>query len=237
MISKATKSATLLICEDDAETRTNLCTRFRLEGFETIGVARGEEALSVIGTTPVEMIVLDISLPDGSGFDVIRKVRRGEPLGTAHHPGVPIVVLSGLGAEADRIRGLRDGADDYLVKPFAFGELLARVENILNRGARAKLNRIEVGDLVVDRVRHTVHIGRRPVELSRKEFDLLAVLGEEPDRVFTKRELLLRVWGFDAVGRTRTLDAHASRLRRKLDPHHSRFVFNVWGVGFKLTDS
>ena len=143
-------------------------------------------------------------------------------------------MLSGRGSEADRLRGFAAGADDYLVKPFHYPELAARIAAVLRRRAGRREGPIRVGELVVDSVTRRVRVGDREVKLANKEFVLLRALATEPHRVFTKTELLRDVWGFQSMGRTRTLDSHASRLRRKLDPEGSRFVFNCWGVGYRL---
>jgi DNA-binding response OmpR family regulator len=141
-----------------------------------------------------------------------------------------VIVLSGRGSEADRLRGFEVGADDYLAKPFHYPELLARVTAVLRRRIGRRRGPIRVGELVVDSVTRRVQVGERRVELANKEFVLLRTLASEPHRVFTKDELLRDVWGFKSMGRTRTLDSHASRLRRKLDPNGVRYVFNAWGV-------
>jgi DNA-binding response OmpR family regulator len=147
-----------------------------------------------------------------------------------------VIVLSGRGANEDRVRGLVAGADDYLVKPFHYPELVARIGALLRRRAGRRQGKIKVGELMVDPVTRRVQVGEREIELANKEFSLLRALASEPRRVFTKEELLRDVWGFKSQGRTRTLDSHASRLRRKLDPDGSRYVFNAWGVGYRLID-
>ena len=132
---------------------------------------------------------------------------------------------TGTGANKERIR-----------KPFHYPELAARLAAVLRRRGQARRGAIRVGELVVDPVTRTVRVGERFVELANKEFALLRALASEPQRVFTKEELLRDVWGFRSMGRTRTLDSHASRLRRKLDPEGARYVFNCWGVGYRLVE-
>jgi DNA-binding response OmpR family regulator len=151
-------------------------------------------------------------------------------------PELPVIVLSGRGGEHDRVRGLREGADDYLVKPVHYPELLARVSAVLRRRRGAREGPRRVGELVIDTATRSVRVGERPVKLANKEFALLRALASDPTRVFTKGELLRDVWNYRSLGRTRTLDSHASRLRRKLDPEHSRFVINCWGIGYRLVD-
>ena len=148
-----------------------------------------------------------------------------------------VIVLSGRTSAADRLRGLREGADDYIVKPFDYRELEARIEAVLRRRSERREGPRRVGDLHIDTTRREVRVAGRLVQLASKEYSLLLALAAEPTRVFTKDELLRDVWGFRSKGRTRTLDSHASRLRRKLDPEGARYVINVWGVGYRLVEA
>jgi DNA-binding response OmpR family regulator len=175
-------------------------------------------------------------LPDASGLDVLREIRATDGSNGRFDPGLPVVVLSGRGSPADRVRGLSEGADDYLVKPFAIEELIARLRAVLRRRSQRRQGPRRIGELFVDPSTREVTVGGRRVELANKEFALLRALAAEPTRVFSKEELLRDVWGFRSMGRTRTLDSHASRLRRKLDPEAARFVVNCWGVGYRLIE-
>jgi len=149
-----------------------------------------------------------------------------------------VIVITGRAAEADRVRGFARGADDYLVKPFHYGELLGRVRAVLRRSAgRPRRGVLRVGELTLDPLTRAVRVGGRPVHLSAKEFSLLQALAEDPTRVRSKNELLRDVWGYVSIGQTRTVDAHACRLRRKLGPSGRGWVVNVRGVGYKLTDA
>lgn len=148
---------------------------------------------------------------------------------------VPVIVLGPPESDAvDRVRAFGSGADDYLVRPFHYEELVARIRAVLRRTAPPERDRIAVGELVVDRATRRVTVAGEPVALSGKEYELLVKLASDPRRVFTKDELLRDVWGFRSRGRTRTLDSHASRLRRKLG--RPGYVVNIWGVGYKLLD-
>ena len=153
-----------------------------------------------------------------------------------YDPALPVIVLSGRGTEADRVRGFAEGADDYIVKPFHVPELTARIRAVLRRRDSRREGPRRVGDVFIDPSRREVRVGDKQVALANKEFALLSALAAEPTRVFTKEELLRDVWGFRSMGRTRTLDSHASRLRRKLDPEAGRYVINIWGVGYRLID-
>jgi two-component system phosphate regulon response regulator PhoB len=177
-----------------------------------------------------------LTLPDASGLDVLREIRDANGVASRFDPNLPVIVLSGRGSDADRVRGLDFGADDYLLKPFHHPELRARIGAVLRRGAAARGGPRRVGEIMVDPARRKVWMGEREVALSNKEFGLLRVLISDPSRVFTKRELLEAVWGYRSPARTRTLDSHASRLRRKLDPEHGCYVINSWGHGYRLVD-
>jgi DNA-binding response OmpR family regulator len=144
------------------------------------------------------------------------------------------------GADAiDRVRALERGCDDFVPRPFSYAELRARIRAVLRRAIPAVPDRLEAGKLVVDRRTRGVTVGGEPVSLAGREYELLVKLATEPERVFTKEELLREVWGFRSVGRTRTIDSHASRLRRKLSSANGggEWVVNVWGVGYKLTET
>jgi DNA-binding response OmpR family regulator len=182
-------------------------------------------------------MLLDLTLPDAGGLDVLREIREADGVSSRFDSRLPVIILSGRGGDSDRVRGLEFGADDYMVKPIHLPELRARIEAVLRRGAEGQREGPRrVGEIVLDPARHKVWVGRREVPLANKEFALLQVLISDPHRVFSKRELLEAVWGYRSPGRTRTLDSHASRLRRKLDPAQGRYVVNCWGVGYRLVD-
>jgi DNA-binding response OmpR family regulator len=223
--------ATVVVCEDDDPTRELLCDHLTADRYRALPAPSASDALRLCGYNHPDLMLLDLGLPDAPGIDVLREIRSG---GERFDPELPVLVLSGRSSEADRLRGFEAGADDYLGKPFHYPELLARVAAILRRRSGRRQGPIRVGDLSVDPVTRCVRVDGREVELANKEFALLSALASEPHRVFTKDELLRDVWGFRSKGRTRTLDSHASRLRRKLDPDGARYVFNCWGVGYRL---
>jgi DNA-binding response OmpR family regulator len=225
--------ATVVVCEDDDPTRELLCDHLTADRYRALPAPSASDALRLCGYNHPDLMVLDLGLPDAPGIDVLREIRGA---GERFDPDLPVLVLSGRTTEADRLRGFEAGADDYLPKPFHYPELVARVAAILRRRAGARRGPIQIGDLTVDPVTRRVAVGGRRVELANKEYALLRALASEPRRVFTKDELLRDVWGFRSQGRTRTLDSHASRLRRKLDPEGTRYVFNCWGVGYRLLE-
>jgi len=225
--------ATVVVCEDDDPTRELLCDQLTADRYRALPAPSASDALRLCGYNHPDVMLLDLGLPDASGIDVLREIRAA---GERFDAELPVLVLSGRSSEADRLRGFEAGADDFLPKPFHYPELLARLSAVLRRRAGARRGPIHVGDLTVDPVRRRVAVDGRQVELANKEFALLRALAAEPHRVFTKEELLRDVWGFRSQGRTRTLDSHASRLRRKLDPEGARYVFNCWGIGYRLLD-
>ncbi len=221
----------MVVCEDDDPTRELLCDQLTADRYRALPAPSAADALRLCGYNHPDLMLLDLGLPDAPGIDVLREIRSSAD---RFDPDLPVLVLSGRGAEADRLRGFEAGADDYLQKPFHYPELLARIGAVLRRRTARREGPIRIGELTVDAVRRRVRVGGREVSLANKEFALLRALASEPHRVFTKDELLRDVWGFKAQGRTRTLDSHASRLRRKLDPDGARYVFNCWGIGYRL---
>ena len=228
----------LLIVEDDEATLSFLAENLSADGFAVAAATGAAEGVRQIEVRHPALVLLDLGLDGGNGLELLDRVRSADGMASRIDPEVPVVVLTGRGGDADRLRGFERGADDYLVKPVLYGELLARVRAVLRRSAgRAAHGRLRVGDLIVDPRTRTVRMGDRPVHLSAKEFSLLQALAEQPDRVVSKNELLRDVWGYVAIGRTRTVDAHACRLRKKLAAGSARpWVVNVRGVGYKLCD-
>ena len=233
MLPNVEELATVVVCEDDDPTRELLCDHLTADRYRALPAPSASDALRLCGYNHPDLMVLDLGLPDAPGIDVLREIRGS---GERFDPELPVLVLSGRTSDADRLRGFEAGADDYLVKPFHYPELAARVAAVLRRRSGRRAGPIRVGDLKLDPVRRRVEVAGREVQLANKEFTLLRALAAEPHRVFTKDELLRDVWGFRSQGRTRTLDSHASRLRRKLDPEGTRFVFNCWGVGYRLLE-
>jgi DNA-binding response OmpR family regulator len=228
--------ATVVVCEDDEATLDLLCDHLTADSFAALAAPTASDALRLCQYKQPDLLLLDLCLPDAGGLDVLREIRGSDGVAARVDPELPVIVLSGKAGPEDRVRGFDNGADDYLVKPFHYPELRGRIKSVLRRRSERKEGPCRVGEIVIDPARRVVRVGTRPVELSNKEFALLRQLASDPTRVFTKEELLRDVWGFRSLGRTRTLDSHASRLRRKLDPEHCRFVVNCWGVGYRLIE-
>ncbi|MEA2284340.1 MAG: two-component system, OmpR family, response regulator [Solirubrobacteraceae bacterium] len=230
-------AATILVVEDDPATRTFLADNLTADGYELLVADCARDGLRLLETKFPDLALVDLNLPDGSGYDVLRRVREADGVASRVDPSMPLMLLTGRDGELDRVRGFERGADDYLCKPFSYPELRGRVAALLRRAnPRKGAGRLRAGDLEVDPPSRTTLLRGEPVALSQKEFALLRTLASEPTRVFTKDELLRGIWGYRNSGTTRTLDSHACRLRHKLATHGDRFVVNVWGVGYRLVD-
>jgi DNA-binding response OmpR family regulator len=232
-------SAALILAEPEPETRGFLHRHLTQDGFDVLGASGGREALDLAERTSPDLVLLGAPLPEPSELEVCRRLREGEP-GRSWNRDVPVIVLGRDDADAvDRVRAFHRGADDYVPRPFVYDELLARIRAVLRRASPPKRELLEAGGIVVDRATRRVSVAGRPVVLASKEYELLVYLMGDPTRVFAKEQLLRHVWGFRSLGRTRTLDSHASRLRRKLAAvdSGSPYVVNVWGVGYRLIDS
>jgi DNA-binding response OmpR family regulator len=227
----------LLVVEDDEATAAFLADNLGADGFSVAVAAGAAEGIRAIESRGPNLVVLDLLLADGDGLELLDRVRAADGLATRIDPDLPVIVLSGRAGDADRVRGFDRGADDYVVKPFLYGELLARIRAVLRRaGARRRRGVLRVGELTLDPATRAVRLGGEPVRLSAKEFALLHALAEDPTRVYGKNELLRNVWGYISIGNSRTLDAHACRLRKKLARSRRPWVVNVRGVGYKLTE-
>jgi DNA-binding response OmpR family regulator len=236
MLPRREEIASLVVCEDDATTLDLLCEHLAADRFEVLPAPTASDALRLCRYNHPDLLLLDLSLPDAHGLDVLREIRRADGIEAPFDPRLPVIVLTGRGGNTDTVRGLESGADDYLTKPFRYGELRARIKAVLRRFEGRRAGPTRVGELTIDPLRRRVTVAGRDVALAAKEFALLRVLASEPTRVFSKEELLAGVWGYRGTAKTRTLDSHASKLRRKLDPEHGRYVVNCWGVGYRLVD-
>jgi DNA-binding response OmpR family regulator len=221
----------LLLIEDDPTLRQALAFNLTREGYEVATAADGESGLESARGTRLDLILLDVMLPGMSGIEVLRVLRRD---------GVttPVIILSAKGDEIDRVVGLKVGADDYVAKPFSRPELLARIEAVLRRHRRepdepAASEELVFGEVRIDTGRREVSVDGLPVHLTTKEFDLLAHMAASPGRIFTRDQLLARIWGYDYEGDGRTVDVHVSWLRGKLRGEGGHNYFRtVRGVGY-----
>jgi DNA-binding response OmpR family regulator len=227
---------TVLVVEDDAPIRRGLVDALRFAGYALLEAQNGAQGLELALRTQPDLILLDVAMPEMDGFEVLQRVRKV-------HPGLPVIMLTARGSEEDRVRGLRKGADDYVVKPFSTGELLARVEAVLRRSAERPqgVSSITVAGREFDFERREVLLpdGER-VALTERETELLRYLASNPGRAIARDELLRCVWGIDPRGvQTRTVDMHVARLRESLkdDPTDAQVVCTVRGKGYMLGEA
>jgi len=223
---------TILVIEDDPSLREGLELNLRHEGYRVLSAADAAGGIELARSAGPDLVLLDLMLPDGSGLDLLRRLRRDEVIGETR-----VLILTALGLESDKVRGLRLGADDYITKPFGVAELLARIDAALRRPRRARHARIRIGPIEIDPERRAVERAGAPVKLTRREFDLLLHLSRNPDRVFSREQLLLQVWGPDYEGTARTVDNFISSLRAKLeiDPAAPAHLLTVHGLGYRLS--
>jgi len=222
-----------ILLVDDEHMVTDVMERYlRREGFQVLLAADGEAAVATAQESAPDLILLDLMLPKIDGLTAFRQIRS--------HSSVPVIILTAKGEETDRIVGLETGADDYIAKPFSPREVVARVKAVLRRAGRSAAptsgDSIHLDQLLVNPRARDVHVHRRKVELTAKEFDLLWFLASNPGDVFTRAQLLDQVWDFQYAGDASTVTVHIRRLRLKIeaDPDHPRYIKTVWGVGYKL---
>lgn len=221
---------TTVLVVDDEEDIVHLMRDFlEAEGYAVQVANDGPAALNTLASTPVDCVLLDIMMPGQSGFDVLRRIReRGD---------TPVLFLSARQEDSDKIRGLGLGADDYIVKSATPGEVVARIKAVLRRYQRGEPQveaLLDYGRLVLDVRAHEVRVDGEPVQFTRREFELLQLLAENPRQVFTREDLFERFWG--EFGDRHTLTVHIGRLREKIeeDPSNPRFLVTVWGVGYRF---
>lgn len=225
--------ANILIVEDEANVRETLALNLRAEGYEVATAAAGEAGLAAARERLFDLIVLDVMLPGLDGLSVCRLIRKDS--------NVPILILTARGTEVDKIVGLESGADDYIVKPFGLGEFLARVRAALRRASTPSTlpsvrDRLEAGDLSLDLISRKVYRAGNELRLTHKEFDLLAELMRNVGAVLSRDLLLQKVWGYEYVGDSRTVDVHVRWLREKIedDPSQPTRITTVRGVGYRF---
>lgn len=225
---------TILIAEDDANIRNGLVDLFESEGYSVRAVADGREALAVHHQTPSDLVLLDVMMPEKSGYDVCREIRKS-------NSDVPIIMLTAKGEEVDKVVGLQLGADDYVTKPFGVHELLARVEAVMRRAHGRHADRqewpetFEFGGARIDTRKYTIAFSGQSEPLSHRELELIRYFMDHPNEVLSRDQLLDKVWGVEYFGTSRTLDQHISKLRKKMesDPAEPQTIRTVHGIGYK----
>lgn len=223
----------ILIVEDDAKTAELVRLYLEKEGYQVKTAASGRQAIDLARQKEFDLIVLDLMLPEMDGLDVCRILRA--------ESDIPIIMLTAKTTEADKLRGLDLGADDYILKPFSPRELLARLRAVLRRSGSKQEDRhahLQIGTVSVDLVRHEVRVEEELIYLTPKEFRVLEILIREPGRVFSRADLLERAFGFAYEGLERTVDVHIMNLRRKIepDPKQPIYIQTAYGVGYKLAE-
>jgi DNA-binding response OmpR family regulator len=225
------KMATVLVVDDEPIVRDVVTRYLRRDGFETLEAESGEQARTILESRSPALVVLDVMLPGINGLDLCQWIRTTSNL--------PVILLTARGEEADRIIGLELGADDYVTKPFSPRELAVRVRNVLRRtsAAPAATEAMRFGEIEVDGGSREVTRAGERLRLTAREFDLLWFLASHPRRVFSRDQLMNKVWGYEAALDTGTVTVHVRRLREKIedDAAHPRFLETVWGVGYRFT--
>jgi two-component system OmpR family response regulator len=224
----------ILIVEDDANLLEAIKYNLHKDGYDVVAAGDGEMALELARQEKPDILILDIMLPKLNGFEVCRILRQ--------EMTVPILMLTAKADETDKVVGLEIGADDYMTKPFSIRELMARIRAMLRRtkmvlpSPAAGSSSIKIGEIEVDAARHKASLAGSILELSPKEFDLLAFLAQNKGLVFTREQLLEKVWGYDFAGDTRTVDVHIRWLRQKIevDAGQPRYLITIRGTGYKL---
>lgn len=221
----------VLIVDDDANISELISLYLKKEGYHTQEVYSGRAALDAFEEYSPDIVLLDIMLPEIDGYDVCKEIRKIDR--------TPIIMLTAKGEVFDKVLGLELGADDYIVKPFDPKELVARVKAVLRRTSAQNeptqlKNRIMLDNLIIDKDNYSVTYEGQLVELPPKELEVLYFLASHPRQVFTREQLLDKIWGYDFVGDTRTVDVHIKRLRDKFEGDHTWNIKTVWGVGYKF---
>jgi two-component system phosphate regulon response regulator PhoB len=222
----------ILVVEDEQPIRDLISFGLRRAGCDVVLAEHSQEALASIGDRRPDLVLVDWMLPDMSGLELVRTLRRD-----ANTRDIPIVMLTARGEEADKVAGLESGADDYVTKPFSARELIARIQAVLRRSAPVgESERVEVEGLILDQAGHRVAAAGKPIALGPTEYRLLAFLMTHPDRVYSRSQLLDRVWGGNVYVEERTVDVHIRRLRKSLEESgYDRFVQTVRGAGYRFS--
>ncbi|WP_064092942.1 response regulator transcription factor [Rossellomorea aquimaris] len=226
--------ANKVLLVDDEENIIDVCSRYLdREGYEVQSASNGRHALEIYHTFKPNIVVLDIMMPEMDGWKVAERIRQEDD--------TPIIMLTALGQEKDRIYGLTIGADDYVTKPFSPRELLLRIKNILRRSVAVPSSTVEEevlqwNGLVIDRKKRKVLVDEKEMDMTVKEFELLSLLARHPSQVFSKSQLIETLWGYDYLGDANTINVHIRRLREKIedDPSNPQWIKTIWGIGYKF---
>ncbi len=223
----------ILIADDNRDITDILSTYSKMEGFEPLVASDGEEAIRLFNKYNPDVVLLDVMMPKEDGYEVCRQIRS--------ESNVPVILITARGEDFDKIMGLDIGADDYIVKPFSPREVMARVRAVLRRMTKTTKenpsdNTIIISNLEINLEEYTLHIGGKKIPLTKKEIETMWTLASNPNKVFTRDNLLDSLWGFDYFGDSRTVDSHIKRLRAKLDvvDHLDWTIKTIWGVGYKF---
>lgn len=223
-------NTTILICDENIAVHESLSVYLKEDNIDVFSAFTGEEALDMFRQYEISFVILDLMLPGKSGTEVLKEIRRTSD--------IPVLILSAKSSELDRILGLELGADDYIAKPFSPREIATRVRVILKRtGKKQPGNYINFSNLTIDTSAYTAQIDGQPLNLTPKELNILSCLASSPGTVFSREQILNRVWGYDYYGDTRSVDTRIKHIRQKL-PSNARFAIrSVYGVGYKLEET
>ncbi|MEK5445082.1 response regulator transcription factor [Fredinandcohnia sp. FSL W7-1320] len=221
--------AKILVVDDDSHIRELICVILSKEGFSIEEATDGKDALSLLEAERIDLIILDIMMPNMDGWSFCKEIRR------YYSDTLPILMLTAKGETAQKVKGFNLGADDYLVKPFDVAELVARVKVLLKRYQVTLANQITIGNVVIDRSSYSVLVGAERITLPLKEFELLFKLATHQQKTFSREQLIEDIWGFDYQGDERTVDVHIKRLRQRFSQEDCPFkITTIRGLGYRL---
>ena len=232
--------STILVVDDELTIREVLRKYLEREDYEVLEADTGKQALDILSREKIDLMVLDIMLPELDGFAILDSLRNASKYGSLYqNSNIPIIMLTARNEEEDRLSGFEAGTDDYVVKPFSPRELVMRVKAVLKRSAPPTVDDdipLEFGLLRLDMRARSLTVDGKPITLTTKEFELLCFMAQNPDQVFSRAQLLDKVWGYEFYGDDSTVTVHIHRLRDKIesDPDNPRFIETVWGVGYKF---
>lgn len=224
---------TVLVVDDEQDMRYLIEMMLQNSDFDTFAAATGKEAYDVLARKKIDLVLLDVMMPHEDGFAICKKIRSMSD--------VPIIFLTARDANEDKVKGLKLGGDDYIVKPFTIDELVARIQAVLRRSGMNILDvqqkHLLFGSIKLDEVARKVSVNENTIPLTLKEFDLLHLFMKNPGNAYSREQLLERIWDIDYVGGTRTVDTHIKTLRLKLGKDAAKYIQTVWGVGYRLEPS